>query len=152
MQDKDENAQFCSRRGFLAVAASFPAVLMPGGAAGQPRAGAGSTILDSGPLAQTTVPVSSTAVTRLHGPNPFSPYKQAISLEGNVKKAGNPERLAAYNFWIFPVESEVNGRSAGQAKLSGSVRRSDVTSSAAPGEDCNFIPPGSWTRRGRTPS
>ena len=85
MQDKDENAQSCSRRGVLAVAASFPAVRMPGGAAGQAQAGAGSTILDSGALAQTTIPVSSTAVTRLHGPNPFSPYKKAISLEGNVK-------------------------------------------------------------------
>jgi hypothetical protein len=85
VQDKDENAQSCSRRGFLAVAASFPAVRMPGGAAGQAQAGAGSTKLDSGALAQTTIPVSSTAVTRLHGPNPFSPYKKAISLEGNAK-------------------------------------------------------------------
>jgi hypothetical protein len=53
VHDKDENAQSCSRRGFLGVAASFPAVLMPGGAAGQPQAGAGSTISDSGTLTQT---------------------------------------------------------------------------------------------------
>jgi hypothetical protein len=67
------------------VAASFPAVLMPGGAAGQPQTGAGSKVLDSGAPSPTTIPVSSTAVTRLYGPNPFTPYKKAISLEGNVK-------------------------------------------------------------------